>query len=110
MTWSVDYHEPFSHSDADARGWLWHLSDESGATRRVYVEITGIALEVMKAPRATLLKDTREAIESEGRSEVAKILDKTEPPAGIQCGTGGCRCLTREELGLLKVEPARTAI
>jgi hypothetical protein len=77
----------YARSGFDASGWLWEI-EKDGESRRVLVEITGTALAV--APE-TLPEDTRDAISSEGASEVTKVLDADDPPRVIACGTGGCR-------------------
>ena len=71
----------------DANGWLWEVGRE-GETRRVLVEVSGSAW----ATEPELLPDeTAEAIRTEGRSQVERVLDAQDPPRVIQCGTKGCR-------------------
>ena len=75
----------------DAHGWLWEIrrgrEGSVGDVRRVLVEVTGSAWAV---DRATLPDDTAAAIDSEGESEVEKVLELDDPPQIILCGTAGC--------------------
>jgi hypothetical protein len=85
---------PYARSGFDAGGWLWEIEREDVA-KRVLVEITGTALAVS---REYLPDETRAAIETEGQSEVDKVLAANEPPRVIVCGTMGCRALTADEV------------
>jgi hypothetical protein len=51
----------------------------------VLVEVAGMASEV-----AALPDESEEAIKTEGRSVVEKLLGEDEPPRVVQCGTTGC--------------------
>lgn len=72
----------------DSSGWLWELTDDGNA-RRVLVEVTGSALAISERG-GPLPEETREAIRTEGRSEVEKVLAHNDPPRVIVCGTTGC--------------------
>jgi hypothetical protein len=92
VTWELDAQVgPQARSGVDAHGWLWEIrrGEEwpTGDVRRVLVEVSGTAWAVN---RTTLPDDTVQAIDTEGESEVRKVLDLEEPPRIIQCGTGGC--------------------
>lgn len=85
---------PYARSGYDASGWLWEIERDHVA-KRVLVEVTGTALAVS---REYLPEDTRAAIDTEGRSEVDRVLGLEEPPRVIVCGTTGCHALTQEEM------------
>jgi hypothetical protein len=85
---------PYARSGFDASGWLWEIA-EGDQAKRVLVEISGTALA---SSGASLPEDTRDAIQTEGRSEVEKVLDLDEPPRVIVCSTAGCRRIMASEL------------
>ena len=92
MAWEIDTQVgPHARSGVDGHGWLWEIRRgdhwPAGDVRRVPVEVSGTAWAV---DRSTLPRDTLEALESEGASEVRKVLELDDPPRVIQCGTGGC--------------------
>jgi hypothetical protein len=89
---------PESRPGVDASGWLWVLA--RWKRRHRHLVLVEISVTAMKSEREPLPSDTRAAIETEGRSEVEKILDEEEPPQVIQCGTWGCRWLSAEEVDL----------
>jgi hypothetical protein len=95
MTWNIKGKiGPHTRSGADATGWLWEIQQGDEA-RRVLVEVSGTAQAVAER---TLPDETREALRTEGESEVRKVLQLAEPPRIIQCGTiAGCRHLSSEE-------------
>jgi len=82
---------PHARSGVDAHGWLWEIrrgpEGPAGDVRRVLVEVTRSAWAV---DRVTLPDDTAAAIDSEGESEVEKVLERDDPPQIILCGTAGC--------------------
>jgi hypothetical protein len=84
----------YARSGFDADGWLWEIQRGDEA-KRVLVEISRSALT---STDAGLPQDTRDAIATEGQSEVAKVLDVEEPPRVIVCTTSGCRALGPDEL------------
>jgi hypothetical protein len=59
------------------------------------IEISGTAWS--SDPRG-LHEDTRHALETDGRTELLKILDEKNPPAVIHCGPVGCTYLAAEEV------------
>jgi hypothetical protein len=85
---------PYARSGYDASGWLWEI-ERGKEAKRVLVEITGTALAVTPD---SLPDDTRAAIETEGESEVGKVLNFEEPPRIVVCGTAGCRQIGPEDL------------
>jgi hypothetical protein len=85
----------------DARGWLWAITrgDESAD---VVIEISGTAWssDPVRPP-----EDTRQALETDGRSELLKVLDQDKPPRVVRCGSSGCSYLSADEVG---EPPSRT--
>jgi hypothetical protein len=94
MSWELSGQVgPHSRAGYDGSGWLWEIRRREGDwpqadVRRVFVEVSGTAHGV---DPEHLPRDTRDAIESEGRSEVEKFLAADDPPRVIQCATDGCR-------------------
>jgi hypothetical protein len=71
----------------DAHGWLWEVvRAERGA--QVLVEITE---EAWSTEPLDLPEDTRQALETDGRTEVLKVLDRPSPPRVVRCDPTGCR-------------------
>src|SRR5437588_12560087 len=95
MPWSINGRiGPYARPGVDATGWLWEIQRD-GVAHRVLVEVSGTAWAVTEG---TLPDETREAIRSEGRSEVDKVLLEDAPPRVIACGTHGCRAVSNDEL------------
>jgi hypothetical protein len=46
-----------------------------------------------------LSEDTRHALETDGRTELLKVLDDETPPRVIRCGSSGCSHLSADEQG-----------
>lgn len=76
----------------DARGWLWEIT-RGAQVAQVVVEISGTA---WSSDPLCLPDDTRHALETDGRTEVLKILDHDNPPGVIRCGSSGCSYLSAE--------------
>jgi hypothetical protein len=70
----------------DARGWLWEIT-RGAQVARVLVEISGPA---WPSDPLRLPEDTRQALETDGRTELMKVLDQDDLPRVIHCGTTGC--------------------
>ena len=77
----------------DGAGWLWEIT-RGEQSARVVVEISGTAL--LSDP-LRLAEDTRNALETDGRTELLKILDLDDPPLVIRCGPTGCSYLSAEQ-------------
>jgi hypothetical protein len=91
MTWAISGQVgPHTRSGVDAHGWLWEITS-GDQERRVLVEVSGT---VWAVNRNTLPEETAEAIRTEGRAEVEKVLSLDNPPRVVQCGTTGCRPLS----------------
>jgi hypothetical protein len=69
----------------DVVGWAWELH-RGYEIRRVVVEVSGTAIAV--APE-TLPEETRLARETQGRSEIERLVETQDPPARIRLGTTG---------------------
>jgi hypothetical protein len=74
------------HLGVDAHGWLWAIRRRA-ETRRVAIEISETA---WSSDPVSLPDDTRQALETDGRTEVLKLLDQDDPPRAVRCGTAGC--------------------
>jgi hypothetical protein len=84
MTWEIR-----ANLGVHARGWLWEITRED--------EVAQVAVEITERAWASdplrLPDDTRRALETDGRSELLKVLDQDEPPGVIRCGSKGCAYL-----------------
>ena len=89
------------HAGADARGWRWEIT-RAAEIVQVIIEISGTA---WSADPVSLPDDTRHALETDGRTELLKVLNQDEPPRVIRCGTSGCSYLPASEAG---ERPGRT--
>jgi hypothetical protein len=61
----------------------------------VVIEISSTAWS--SDPRG-LPEETRHALETDGRSELLKVIGEEDAPAVIRCGTVGCTYLAAEEV------------
>jgi hypothetical protein len=66
----------------DARGWLWEIT-RGAQVAQVVIEISGTA---WSSDPLGLSADTRHALETDGRTELLKVLDQDEQPRVIHCG------------------------
>jgi hypothetical protein len=82
-------------SGGDARGWLWEIT-WGAQVAQIVIEISGTAWS--SDPRR-LPEDTRQALETDGRAELLKVLDLDDPPRVIRCGSSGCSYLDADEVG-----------
>lgn len=88
MAWRiVGGPEAHTRAGVDASGWIWDLEREDGGRRRPMIEVSGTALA---SSGASLAPDTAEAIRTEGRSEIERLLGDDDPPRVILCTTVGC--------------------
>jgi hypothetical protein len=78
----------------DASGWLWAIT-RADEVAQVVIEISGPA---WSSDPHRLPEDTRRALETDGRTELLKILDLDDPPRVIQCGLGGCSYLSAADV------------
>jgi hypothetical protein len=77
----------------DAGGWLWEIT-RGERVAHVLVEISETA---WSSDPLRLRGDTRRALETDGRTEVLKVLDQHDPPGVVRCGSTGCVYLRGEE-------------
>jgi hypothetical protein len=84
MTWEIN-----ANLGRRGRGWLWNIVRD-GEVAQVLVEISEAAwsTEPLRLP-----DDTRHALETDGRTEILKVLDRPDPPRVIHCNSSGCRHL-----------------
>jgi hypothetical protein len=78
----------------DATGWLWAITRGDQAAQ-VVIEISGTA---WSSDPLRLPEDTRHALETDGRTELLKVLDQDDPPRVIQCGSTGCSYLSAADV------------
>ncbi len=96
MSWEISAGlGPLGRPGGGARGWLWEIT-RGDKVARVAVEISGSAWS--SDPRR-LPDDTRQALETDGRAELLKVLDMDDPPRVIRCGPAGCGYLSAGEAG-----------
>lgn len=93
MSWDINANlGRYERPDVDARGWLWKITRGDQAVN-VVIEISGTA---WASDRLGLPDDTRQALETDGRTELLKVLDEDDPPRVIHCGTTGCSHLSED--------------
>jgi hypothetical protein len=85
----------YVRAGARARGWRWEIT-RGAEVAQVVIEISGRA---WSADPLSLPGDTRHALETDGRSELLKVLGQDEPPRVISCGSSGCSYLSAGEAG-----------
>ncbi|MGZ8707477.1 MAG: hypothetical protein ACXW0R_08835 [Gaiellaceae bacterium] len=89
MTWTIAGQVgTHTRPGYDASGWYWEIRRGDEA-RCVLVEVTGTASAIHDRG-GSLPDETSRAVESEGLSEVERVLGEADPPRVIQCGTNGC--------------------
>ena len=85
----------------DAHGWLWEIT-RGAEVAQIVIEISGTA---WSSDPLRLPEDTRHALETDGRTELLKVLDQGNPPRVIRCGSSGCSYPSTDEVGK---RPTRT--
>jgi hypothetical protein len=94
VTWEIRANfGPHARTGVGARGWLWEIT-RGGQVAQVMVEISETA---WSSDPLDLPDDTRRALESDGRTELLKVLERDDPPRVIRCGTRGCTSSSAEE-------------
>jgi hypothetical protein len=78
-----------ARTGVDARGWLWEIT-RGGQVARVVIEISSSA---WSSDPLRLPDDTRQALETDGRAELLKVLARDDPPRVIRCNGSGCSYL-----------------
>jgi hypothetical protein len=82
-----------ARTGVDAGAWLWEIT-RGGKVAQVMVEISETA---WSSDPLDLPDDTRRALESDGRTELLKVLEEDDPPRVIRCGSTGCTSSSAEE-------------
>ncbi|MEN3280775.1 MAG: hypothetical protein V7607_1915 [Solirubrobacteraceae bacterium] len=85
-TWEIRTNFGRQAGEFDGSGWLWEIS-RGDQLARVMIEISGSA---WSTDPLDLPEDTRGALETDGRTELLKVLDRDDPPRVIRCGSTGC--------------------
>jgi hypothetical protein len=75
-----------ARAGVDGSGWLWEIG-RGDEVARVLIEMSG---EAWSTEPLDLPEDTRRALETDGRTELLKVLDDEDPPRVIRCGSSGC--------------------
>jgi hypothetical protein len=83
-----------ARTGVDAGGWLWEIT-RGDQVAHVLIEISGTA---WASDPLRLPEETRQALETDGRTELLKVLDQDDPPRVIRCGSTGCTYLSAEEV------------
>ena len=95
MTWEISANRGrHARPGVDAGGWLWEITC-GDQVAHVLIEISATA---RSSDPLRLPEDTRQALESDGRTELLKVLDQHDPPRVIRCGTSGCAFVDDEEV------------
>jgi hypothetical protein len=76
-------------ADGDAHGWLWEIA-RGDQVARIAVEITAAA---WSSDPLSLPNDTRRALETDGRTELVKLLGQDDPARVVRCDLDGCTAI-----------------
>jgi hypothetical protein len=82
----------YGRPGVDAHGWLWEIT-RGAEVAQVVIEIIGTA---WSSDPLRLPEDTRHALQTDGRTELLKVLDQDDPPRIIRCTCSGCSYLSVE--------------
>src|SRR5262250_3235887 len=74
-------------------GQRWEIT-RGAEVARIVIEISE---EAWSSDPLSLPDDTRHALETDGRTELLKVLDQDGPPRVIRCGCSGCSYLSAGE-------------
>jgi hypothetical protein len=95
VTWKISANRGrHARPGVDARGWLWEIT-RGDQVAHVLIEISGTAWSTKPL---RLPEDTRQALETDGRTELLKVVDQDDPPRVIRCSSTGCAPLHDEEV------------
>jgi hypothetical protein len=75
-----------TRTSGDAHGWLWEIT-RGPQLAHVVIDISDAA---WLSDPLRLPDDTRQALETDGRTELLKVLVRDEPPGLIRCDVNGC--------------------
>ena len=84
----------YVRAGVDGHGWLWEIT-RGAQVAQVVIEMSGTA---WSSDPLRLPEDTRGALQTDGRSELLKVLDQDDPPGIIRCGSSGCSYLPADEV------------
>ena len=84
----------YARAGADGHGWRWEIT-RGAQVAQVVIEISGTA---WSSDPLHLPEDTRGALQTDGRTELLKVLDQDDPPRVIRCGCSGCSYLSADEV------------
>ena len=91
MSWQISANlGRHARTGVEAHGWLWEIA-RGGQVVQVMIEISATA---WSSDPLQLPDDTRQALETDGRTELLKVLDQHDPPRIIRCGSAGCSYLS----------------
>lgn len=94
MSWEISANlGRHTRAGVDAHGWLWEIT-RGAQLAHVLIEISDAA---WLSDPLRLPDDTRQALETDGRTELLKVLDQDEPPRVIYCGSEGCTYSSTEQ-------------
>jgi hypothetical protein len=85
----------YVRAGVDAHGWRWEIT-RGAQVAQVVVEISRTA---WSSDPLRLPEDTRGALQTDGRTELLKVLEQDDPPHIIRCGCSGCSYLSADEGG-----------
>jgi hypothetical protein len=93
MSWDISANlGKYARTGADARGWLWEITRDAEVAQ-VVIEISNTA---WSSDPLGLPDDTRQALATDGRAELLKVLQQDDPPRVIHCSSTGCTYLFPE--------------
>lgn len=87
MSWQIKGNlGRYMPTGAGAHGWRWEII-RGAEVAQIVIEISE---EAWSSDPPGLPDDTRHALETDGRTELVKVLDQDDPPRLIRCGSSGC--------------------
>ncbi|MDQ3876431.1 MAG: hypothetical protein M3322_12960 [Actinomycetota bacterium] len=87
MNWEISANlGRYARAGGDGRGWLWEIT-RGDQTARIVIEISE---EAWSSDPFDLPEDTRQALETDGRTELLKLLRRDDPPGVVRCDLDGC--------------------
>jgi hypothetical protein len=76
----------YAPAGGGGRGWLWEIS-RGYEIARIVIEISA---DAWASDPFELPADTRQALETDGRTELLKLLKHDDPPGLVRCDVDGC--------------------
>jgi hypothetical protein len=91
MTWEIRANlGRYARAGAVDHGWLWEI----GRGEDVVQVMIEISRDAWVTDPVGLPEDTRRALETDGRSELLKVLDHDDPPRVVRCTSTACTSLS----------------